>query len=88
MKIRVTCRNCSKDLLVEQALRSGGRCPWCGESFQTDYAAVLSDAMSAAESAGNTLESALENMGELNPRFKIDEGSVLDGLRASLARMR
>ena len=87
MKIRVTCRSCSKDLLVEQAIESGGRCPWCGGSFQPDYAAVLVDALVAAENAGNTLESALEKMAELHPRFRVDSESVLKELRVSLGAM-
>lgn len=87
MKIRVTCRNCSKELLVEQAIESGGGCPWCGAAFQNDYAAVLVDALVAAEDAGNTLESALEKMAALHPRFRVDRSSVLTELGVSLDAM-
>jgi PHP family Zn ribbon phosphoesterase len=84
VKIKGTCKNCDREFLVEQVLESGGRCPWCGESFQKDYAAVLVDGLQAAQDAGATLENALEKISELHPRFTLDARSVLDGLKASL----
>lgn len=84
MKIKGTCKNCDREFLVEQVLESGGKCPWCGEPFQKDYAAVLVDALTAAQDSGATLENALEKVAELHPRFTLDAGSVLDGLKASL----
>lgn len=84
MKIKGTCLNCDREFLVEQVLEFGGKCPWCGQSFQRDYAAVLVESLRAAENAGQTLENALEKVAEVHPRFSLDAGSVLDGIKASL----
>ncbi len=67
--------------MVAQSLELGGRCPWCGKSFQPDYAAVLVDALRDAEAAGATLENALEKLVELEPAFRLDADSVLAGIR-------
>ncbi len=75
MKIKATCKDCDRDLLLEQVVETGGRCPWCGRTFQKDYAAVLVDAIQSAQSAGATLENALEKMVELRPGFRLDERS-------------
>jgi hypothetical protein len=84
VKIKGTCDNCDREFLVEQVLETGGSCPWCGRSFQADYAAVLVEALRSAESAGATLENALEKVAEVHPKFELDSDSVLDGLKASL----
>ncbi len=77
MKIKATCKDCDRDLLLEQVVETGGRCPWCGRTFQKDYAAVLVDAIQSAQSAGATLENALEKMVELRPGFRLDERSLV-----------
>ena len=87
MKIKGTCKRCGREFLVEQVIRNGGRCPWDGKPFQGDYAAVLVDVLADAESAGNTLENALEKLADLEPEFVLDEASVLDQVRAHLARL-
>ena len=78
MKIKATCNYCDKDLLLEQAVTAGGHCPWCGESFQRDYAVVLTDAIKAAEASGQVLENALEKMAELRPGFKVDRSFMAE----------
>lgn len=87
MKIKGTCRRCGRDFLVEQVIRSGGRCPWDGKPFQPDYAVVLVDALADAEAAGGTLENALEKLADMEPAFVLDPESVLAELRSHLERL-
>lgn len=87
MKIKGTCRRCGREFLVDQVLRNGGECPWDGKPFQADYAVVLVDALRDAESAGSTLENALEKIADLQPEFVLDVGSVLAELRGHLERL-
>lgn len=87
MKIKGTCRRCGREFLAEQVIQSGGRCPWDGRPLQPDYAVVLVDALRDAESAGNTLENALEKIGDLQPDLVLDAGSVLTTIRDHLERL-
>lgn len=87
MKIKGTCRRCGREFLVEQVLENGGLCPWDGKPFQADYAAVLVDWLRDADSAGNTLENALEKLADLEPAFVLDIDSVLAEIRGHLARL-
>lgn len=87
MKIKGTCTTCGRDFLVEQVLESGGKCPWDGHPFQPDYAAVLVDALRDAESAGSTLENALEKTADMQPSFTLDADSVIDALRRHIKRL-
>ncbi len=87
MKIKGTCRRCGREFLVEQVLESGGLCPWDGKPFQPDYAVVLADSLRDAESAGATLENALEKIADLEPEFVLVEDSVLRRLREHLERL-
>ncbi|HEX9123241.1 MAG TPA: hypothetical protein VF984_07770 [Actinomycetota bacterium] len=87
MKIKGTCRHCGRDFLVEQVLENGGRCPWDGRPFQADYAVVLADSLRDAESAGNTLENALEKLADIGPEFVLDVDSVIGRIREHLERL-
>jgi hypothetical protein len=87
VKIKGTCRHCGRDFLVEQVLESGGTCPWDGRPFQENYAVVLVDALRDAETAGNTLENALEKLADLQPDFVLDAESVLRVPRDHLERL-
>ena len=87
MKIKGTCRRCGREFLVEQVLENGGACPWDGKPFQADYAAVLVDSLRDADSAGNTLENALEKIADLEPAFVLDIDSVLAEIRGHLERL-
>jgi len=87
VKIKGTCRRCGREFLVEQALDSGGKCPWCGQSFQADYAAVLVEALRTAEASGQKLENALEKVLEMRPAFRLDEESVVGDIRGYLERL-
>ena len=87
MKIKGTCRHCGREVLVEQVLENGGKCPWDGRPFEPDYAVVLVDALRDAEAAGNTLENALEKIADIGPEFVLDADSVLGEVRAHLERL-
>jgi hypothetical protein len=87
VKIKGTCRRCGREFLVEQVLENGGTCPWDGKPFQADYAAVLVDSLRDADSAGNTLENALEKIADLEPAFVLDIESVLAEIRGHLERL-
>lgn len=87
MKIKATCKYCDKDLLLEQAVSAGGHCPWCGQTFQKDYAVILTDSITAAERAGQVLEDALEKMAELRPGFNLDQ-SFLTGIQTSASQLK
>lgn len=87
MKIKGTCRRCGREFLVEQVLQNGGKCPWDGKPFQPDYAAVLVEALRAAETAGSTLENALEKTADVHPDFVLHADSVLSLVRQHLERL-
>ncbi len=87
MKIKGTCRRCGREFFIEQVIQNGGECPWDGKSFQADYAAVLVDSLRQAESAGSTLENALQKVADLEPEFVLDAESVLGQLREDLERL-
>ena len=87
MKIKGTCRRCGREFLVQQVVENGGVCPWDGKPFQTDYAAVLVDGLRDAESAGGTLENALEKVADLEPEFVLHPDTVIGRLREHLERL-
>jgi hypothetical protein len=87
VNIKGTCRRCGREFLLKQVLENGGVCPWDGKPFQPDYAAVLVEALRDAESAGNTLENALEKVADLEPEFVVHPDTVLDQLREHLERL-
>lgn len=87
MKIKGTCRRCGREFLIEQVLENGGFCPWDGKPFQADYSVVVVDALRDADSAGRTLENALEVLADVEPEFVLDKGSVLDEIRSHLERL-
>ena len=87
MKIRATCKRDGRDFMIEQVIDSGGECPWDGEPFNADYAAVLVNALSRAEAAGTELEMALQVVADLHPEFRVHVDTVLGPLREHLDRL-
>jgi len=87
VKIKGTCKRCGRDFFAEQAIATGGRCPWDGEPFNPDYAVVLIESMRAAEEAGSRLEQALEDIASLRPAFTLDETAVTGTVRAAIAKL-
>jgi hypothetical protein len=87
MKIKATCKRCGREFFFEQAVASGGRCPWDGEPFNADYAVVLVEAMKDAEEAGTRLEQALEDIAAMAPAFTVDGASVQAKIQAAIAAL-
>lgn len=87
MKIKGTCKRCGREFFFEQAIGTGGRCPWDGEPFNADYAVVLIEAMQHAEEAGTKLEQALEDIAAMRPAFTVDAASVLAKSQAAIAAL-
>jgi hypothetical protein len=86
VKIKGTCKRDGRDFFAEQVVELGGECPWDGQPFNADYAAVLVSSLRDAERAGSQLERALERIADLHPAFAIDEESVLGEVRRQLHR--
>lgn len=86
MKIKGTCKRDGREFFVEQVVASGGECPWDGQPFNADYAAVLVGSLREAERLGTELERALERVASLHPAFILDEHSVLGELTDQLGR--
>jgi hypothetical protein len=87
VKIKGTCKRDGREFLAEQIVELGGACPWDGEPFNADYAAVLVESLREAERLGSGLERALERVASLHPAFTLDEESVLGELRTQLGRL-
>ena len=88
MKIKGTCKRDEREFLVEQVVALGGECPWDGQPFNADYAAVLVESLREAERLGTEFERALERVASLNPAFVLDEESVLGEVKTQLARLK
>lgn len=88
MKIKGTCKRDGREFLAEQVVAAGGECPWDGQPFNADYAAVLVEALREAEAAGTVLERALTTIADIAPAFTLDETSVLSDAKVQLARLR
>ncbi|HZN43364.1 MAG TPA: hypothetical protein VFC08_06520 [Actinomycetota bacterium] len=87
MKIKGTCKRDDRAFMVEQVVDLGGECPWDGQAFNADYAAVLVESLREAERLGTEFERALERVASLNPAFVLDEESVLGEVQTQLARL-
>ena len=87
MKIKGTCRRDGREFFTEQAIASGGECPWDGEPFNADYAVTLVDALRDAEVAGNAFEEALDTIADIAPEFILDRESILGPLKSCLDRL-
>ncbi len=86
MKIKGTCKRDGREFFAEQVVDLGGECPWDGQPFNADYAAVLVESLRDAERFGSQLERALERVASLHPAFTLNEDSVLGELRNQLGR--
>jgi hypothetical protein len=87
VKIKGTCKRCGRDFYLEQAIATGGRCPWDGAPFNADYAVVLVESMRAAVEADARLEQALQDIAAMRPAFTLDPSSVTSGVRSSIAEL-
>ena len=87
MKIKGICKRDGREFFGEQVVDLGGECPWDGQPFNADYAAVLVESLREAERLGSGLERALERVASLHPAFTLDEESVLGELQNQLGRL-
>ncbi len=87
MKIKGTCKRCGRTFMAEQVIDGGGTCPWDGEPFTADYAAVLVELLREVEAAGSRLERALDGIADVAPEFTLDAETVLGKLRNDLTRL-
>lgn len=89
MKIKGTCRNCGRDMLVQQIVDAGGHCPWCGRAFNRDYTSILVKSLQQAEESGDRFQDALEQIAEIEDLgLSLDPESMVAPLREALRTMR
>jgi hypothetical protein len=87
VKIKGTCKRDGREFLAEQVIDLGGECPWDGEPFNADYAAMLVESLREVERLGTGFERALERVASLHPAFTLDEESVLGEIKTQLGRL-
>jgi len=87
VKLKVVHDLCGREVFVHQILESQGHCPWDGKAFNTDYTAVLAEALEVAEIAGGTLENALEKIVGMRPDFVIEEKDLLGPTKELLTEL-
>jgi len=88
MKIKGTCARCGREFLAQQVVEAHGHCPWCGQAFNRDYTAVLTQALQEAELAGNRLQDALQQIAGLELAMELDDETVLGPIRDELRTAR
>jgi hypothetical protein len=89
VKIKGTCENCGREVLVQQIVDSGGHCPWCGIAFNKDYTSMIMHALVQAEESGDRLQDALEQVADIEDLgLSLDAESVVGPLREALRTMR
>lgn len=89
MKIKGTCLNCGREVLVQQIVDAGGHCPWCGIAFNKDYTPILVRSLVQAEEAGTRFQDALEQVSEMEGlQLTLDPESVVGPVREALRTMR
>lgn len=88
MKIKVIHHECGRESLVQQILETQGHCPWDGLPFNSDYTAILTEALETAENAGSVLENALEKISDMEPAMSYDRESLLGPLEEHIDRLK
>jgi hypothetical protein len=87
VKIKGTCKRDGREFMVDQAIESGGSCPWDGEPFENDYAVVLVDSLRDAQEHAGLLLGALEKIASLQPDFTLQSGSLIGPIQAQLTKL-
>ena len=87
MKIKVIHKECGRESLVQQILETQGHCPWDGLPFNSDYTAILAEALETAQNAGSVLENALEKISDMEPTLKFDQDSLIGPLQGNIDRL-
>ncbi len=88
MKIKVIHNECGRESLVQQILETQGHCPWDGLPFNSDYTAILTEALETAENAGSVLENALEKISDMEPAMTYNRESLIVPLEAHIDRLK
>lgn len=88
MKIKGVHSVCGREVLVQQIVDNGGHCPWDGKPFNSEYTALLTDALARAELSGTVLVQALEAVADMHGDLVLVEESVLAEPTAILERIR
>jgi hypothetical protein len=89
VRLKGTCLNCGRDVLVQQIVDAGGHCPWCGIAFNKDYTSILVRELVRAEESGTQFQDAIEQIAEFEGLLlSIDPESVVAPLREPLRAMR
>jgi DNA-directed RNA polymerase subunit RPC12/RpoP len=89
VRIKGTCLNCGREVLVQQIVDAGGHCPWCGKAFHKDYTSMLVRALVQAEESGGRLQDALDQVSEIEGLgLALDAESIVAPLRDALRAMR
>ncbi len=89
MRIKGTCLNCGREVLVQQIVDAGGHCPWCGIAFNKDYTSMIVKALQQAEESGERFHGALEQVADIEDLgLTLDDESVVGPLREALRTMR
>jgi hypothetical protein len=88
VKIKGTCARCGREFLAQQVVESHGHCPWCGQPFNRDYTATLTQSLQQAEVAGNVLQDALEQIAGLELAMELDDETIIGPLRTALRAVR
>ena len=89
MKIKGTCLNCGREVLVQQIVDAGGHCPWCSIAFNRDYTSMLVKGLVRAEESGNQFQDVLEQVGDIEGLgLALDTESIVAPLREALRSMR
>jgi hypothetical protein len=89
VRIKGTCLNCGREVLVQQIVDAGGHCPWCGIAFNKDYTSMIVKALVQAEEAGDRFQDALEALAEIEGLgLSLDVESIVGSIRDALRTMR
>jgi hypothetical protein len=87
LKIKVIHKECGRESLVQQILETQGHCPWDGLPFNSDYTALIAEALETAENAGSVLENALEKISDMEPAMGFDRDSLIAPLEGHINRL-
>jgi hypothetical protein len=87
LKIKVIHKECGRESLVQQILETQGHCPWDGLPFNSDYTALIAEALETAENAGSVLENALEKISDMEPAMAFDRDSLIAPLEGKINRL-
>ena len=86
MKIEGRCRNCDREFPIDLVLGQDtpGHCSFCGIPLDSDYGALLVDALNSLQVIGTQMVNVLERARAVGDNLEIDAESILSPIRAAL----